>query len=156
MKVQKEFYLNRLNCSTYDPILRSSFNQEALITFYTSLPVSQFSELRKLPRNFVSVFDSTYTFEQSFQVSAIFIVMFSSVFVAVEIFECTGCRSTLYRSMWPACLNDPELQDRLNPRCRSEHNENRSIRFKFRGAHTDMQINPLFFRKLLNNSGRPC
>jgi hypothetical protein len=35
----------------YDTILCSSFNQEALITFYASLPVSRFSELWKLAQN---------------------------------------------------------------------------------------------------------
>jgi hypothetical protein len=32
----------------YDSILRSNFNQEVLISFYTSLPVLRFSELRNL------------------------------------------------------------------------------------------------------------
>jgi hypothetical protein len=32
----------------YDSILHSSFNQEALITFYASLPVSQSSQFHKL------------------------------------------------------------------------------------------------------------
>jgi len=36
----------------YDPILRNSFNREALITVYVSLPVSRFCELRKLMAKF--------------------------------------------------------------------------------------------------------
>jgi hypothetical protein len=50
----------------YDSILHSSFNQEFLIAFYASLPVSQFSELLKLAQNLASVFGSTYTREQAF------------------------------------------------------------------------------------------
>jgi hypothetical protein len=49
-----------------DSILYNSFNQEALITFYASLPVSWFSELCKLAQNLSSVFGSTYTCEQTF------------------------------------------------------------------------------------------
>jgi hypothetical protein len=37
-----------------------------LKTFYASLPVSRFSELRKLARNLASAFGSTYTCEQAF------------------------------------------------------------------------------------------
>jgi hypothetical protein len=37
-----------------------------LITFYTSLPVSRFSELRKTESNLSAVFGSTYTCEQAF------------------------------------------------------------------------------------------
>jgi hypothetical protein len=36
--------------------------------------------------------------------SVIFIAMFSSVSIAVEIFECFGPRSTSCLSVWPACL----------------------------------------------------
>jgi hypothetical protein len=50
----------------YDSIFHSSFNQEALITFYASLPVSRFSELCKLPQNLASVFGTTYTCEKAF------------------------------------------------------------------------------------------
>jgi hypothetical protein len=50
-----------MNCSM--TIFPSSFNQEALITLYASLPVSQF---RKLTRNLASVFGSIYTCEQAF------------------------------------------------------------------------------------------
>jgi hypothetical protein len=46
--------------------LHSSFNQEALITFYASLPVSQSSQFHKLAWNLASVFCSTYTCEQAF------------------------------------------------------------------------------------------
>jgi hypothetical protein len=42
----------------YDSILYSSFNQQALITICASLPISQFSELRKLAQNLASVFIS--------------------------------------------------------------------------------------------------
>jgi len=38
----------------YNPILCRSFNQETLITFYASLPLSRFSELHKLARNLAS------------------------------------------------------------------------------------------------------
>jgi hypothetical protein len=50
----------------YDSILYSSFNQEALIMFYASLAVSQFSELRKSAWNLASVFGSTFTCKQVF------------------------------------------------------------------------------------------
>jgi hypothetical protein len=43
--------------------LHSSFNQETLIIFYASLPVSQFS---KLAWNLASLFGSTYTCGQAF------------------------------------------------------------------------------------------
>jgi hypothetical protein len=52
----------------YDSILRSSFNQEALLTFYASLPVSRLSEFRKLARNLANVVGSTYTREEDFHV----------------------------------------------------------------------------------------
>jgi hypothetical protein len=42
----------------YDSVLRSSFNQEALITSYTSLPASWFSVVCKLAQNLASVFGS--------------------------------------------------------------------------------------------------
>jgi hypothetical protein len=47
-------------------VLRSSFKQEVLITFYNTLPVSRFSDLRTLARNLVNVFGSTCTYEQAF------------------------------------------------------------------------------------------
>jgi hypothetical protein len=40
--------------------------QEALISFYASLPVSRVSDLRKLATNLASVFGSTCTCEQAF------------------------------------------------------------------------------------------
>jgi len=48
--------------------LYNRFKQEALITFYASLPVSRFSELRQLTQNEASVFGSTCTCEQDFHV----------------------------------------------------------------------------------------
>jgi len=50
----------------YDSFLFSSFNQEDLITFYASVPVPRFSELRKLLRNLASAFGSACTREQIF------------------------------------------------------------------------------------------
>jgi hypothetical protein len=44
-----------------DSILRSGFNQEALITFYAPLSVSPFFDLLKLTRTLASAFGSTYT-----------------------------------------------------------------------------------------------
>jgi hypothetical protein len=44
---QKKLLLEMIELQ-YDSILHSSFNQEAVITFDSSLPVSQFSQLHKL------------------------------------------------------------------------------------------------------------
>jgi hypothetical protein len=49
----------------YDPILRSSLNHEALIAFYASLQFPWSFELRKLARNWASVFGRTFTCEQA-------------------------------------------------------------------------------------------
>jgi hypothetical protein len=49
----------------YDSILHSSFNQEALINFYASLPVSWLPELCMLAWNLASVFGSTHTCQQA-------------------------------------------------------------------------------------------
>jgi hypothetical protein len=38
----------------YDSILYSSFNQEALITFYDTLPVSQYFQFHKFAQNLVA------------------------------------------------------------------------------------------------------
>jgi hypothetical protein len=44
----------------YDSFMRNSFNQEALTFLHASLPVSRFSELRKLAHNLASAFGSTH------------------------------------------------------------------------------------------------
>jgi hypothetical protein len=58
--VTSQLELAELQC---DSILRDSFNQEYFITFYAPLPVSLFSELRKLERNLVSVSAKKWTCE---------------------------------------------------------------------------------------------
>jgi predicted PolB exonuclease-like 3'-5' exonuclease len=64
--LQKKLKLELIKLQQHDSTLLSSFNQEALITFYASLPLSRFSDLRKLARNLASVSGSTYTCEQAF------------------------------------------------------------------------------------------
>jgi hypothetical protein len=44
----------------HDSILSSSFNQGTFISVYASLPVSQFFEFSKLPRNVSYVFSNAY------------------------------------------------------------------------------------------------
>jgi hypothetical protein len=48
---------------TDDSNLRSSFNKEASVTFYASLPVSRCSQFRKAARNLASVFGSIFRYK---------------------------------------------------------------------------------------------